>query len=288
MSQQDMANAIRHNFPDIHKQKPSETELHLGVQHGPEKTTLGTPGQLGGFAFDVATAGLGGGIGSKVANPIAEHMMTKAIAPTTRLSVREAEDITKTALEQGISVTKGGVQKLNGMLRDLGSQVDKIIKPSTKTIPASDILKELKTPEARAEFRKLRLQFKGADIPIQAAQEFKQMISRRLSQTAYQDLKESGMTALTEGRKQLQSVLRGKIAELEPAVKDLNQKMHELYNLRIPLQKSVVRNMKKLLGSAPLSVGARATKAAGEATGAAAGLAAGEIGQRVLSETPDR
>jgi hypothetical protein len=288
MSHQDMANAIKHNYPDIHKNPPSETELHIGVQRGPEKTTLGTPGQLGGFAFDVATAGLGGGIGSKVAKPIAEHMMAKAISPSTVLSVREAENVINTALKEGINATKGGIGKINGLIRDLGGKVKDVLSKSDKKVNPNEILKDLNSPAAKSEFKKIRMMYKGQEIPIQALQEFKQKLSTRLPESMYRDIKKMGIGELAEGRRELQSVLRKKIAELEPHVSEPNQKMHELFNLKEQLEPQVVRGMKKTIGPGTMSAGARAARPLGTTIGAGIGAGAGEIGQRALSETPDR
>src|SRR6266436_7658315 len=182
MSQQDMANAIKHNFPDIHKESPAPPEKTLmgemgagfkreskcggliggavgaaagAASYGMDKLSqaTGKATQAGAEALGASPGGaisrgseiagemipsmvMGGGIGKAVASPVArssaEHLMTSALKPTLEAArTGKAARAIQTMLDEGISVTKGGMQKLRGKIDELNQEIKSRIAKST-------------------------------------------------------------------------------------------------------------------------------------------------------------
>jgi hypothetical protein len=144
---------------------PQKSETTLGFApgfkklSGDEKTTLGTPGQLAEFGFDVATAGIGGGAGgilgkslTGAARSSAEWAMQSAIKPIwMKVRTGEAATAVRTMLEEGIPATKEGMAKLRGKIDSLNTAIKGVIASSTSTVNKSAIARHL---ERRIEYLK--------------------------------------------------------------------------------------------------------------------------------------
>jgi hypothetical protein len=379
MSQQDMANAIKHNFPDIHKEQkasqPKEPPTLMGeissgfrreAQHGgliggavgaaagaasygvnrlSEATgravqsgaeALGaTPGGMVSKGSEIAgemipSMALGGGIGKSVASPIArssaEHLMTSALKPTLEAArTGKAARAIQTMLDEGISVTKGGMQKLRGKIDELNQEIKQRIAQSTATVNKrqvvrylDDLTNRLKTQvNPQSDLASIRKSFEDfmrhpqlrgkSDIPVQQAQELKQGTYRALSEKAFGEEKSTSI----EAQKALARGLKEGIAQKVPEIAGLNQKESALLNaLNVTERRMLVELNKNPAGLSLLSKNpasaiafmadrsaafksllARLINRQGGNLGGAVGAGAGGglyESQKPLSATPDR
>lgn len=191
---------------------------------------------LGGYLTNLvmqAGATIFGGPPAKMVSPVmekgAKSLMWSALKPSVSTGKDEAVKAVDTLLEQGLSPTMSGVEKLKGKIADLDSQITQIIANSPATIQKSevgmrmlDLLNKAKNqvnPQADMDaIKKAWLEFRNhpdiigkQDIPIQKAHEMKQGTYRSLSKK----YGEAG-TADTEAQKTLARALREEAAKAEP------------------------------------------------------------------------
>jgi hypothetical protein len=204
-----------------------------------------------GFAANVATQAVPtvlGGMAGKVASPTMQAggkaLMQSALKPTIAdLKTGRATRAIDTLLEEGVNPTKGGVEKLKGMVDDLGDEIQATIANSTATIKKSDVgsrlvetyekFKKQVNPQADLdaikkawmEFRSHPLLAGKADMPVQLAQEMKQGTYAQLS-------KKYGQmgSADTEAQKAIARGLKEEISNAVPEVSALNKKESDLLN----------------------------------------------------------
>jgi hypothetical protein len=172
----------------------------------------------------------------------AESLMHSALKPS--VAIREADSVKaiQTMLDEGINVSKAGVEKLKARISDLNQQITKAISNSPATVDknkaASEIFKTIEkfekqvTPGADVKaIEQAWLEFmshpliKGDQIPVQLAQELKQ--------GTYGILKgkygEVG-SASTEAQKAIARGLKEEIATAVPEVSALNARESALLN----------------------------------------------------------
>ena len=174
----------------------------------------------------------------------AHDLMQSALKPTVQsLRTGKAGKAADTMLEQGINVSPGGVQKMQGRIADLNSQIagkiagspaiiDKgavasriqpLLDKFTKQVNATDDLAAIQ--KAHDDFINHPL-LNGTDIQVQLAQELKQGTYRSLGDKSYGELK----SASVEAQKSLARGLKEEIARAVPDVHVLNAEESSLLN----------------------------------------------------------
>lgn len=201
----------------------------------------GSPGL--GFATNVGLqavpAVLGGGIG-KTVQPLlqsgARGVMQAAMKPerAARLSGKADEAIT-TMLEEGINVTKGGREILQGRISSLENEISNILSTSKGTINPEDVaIKSLKQSLEKVKYNLSSTEDSAvisksvadllehplvsgkADIPVDLANKLKQAIYKGLGDTAYGLQAKSTIERIAE--KSIARNLKEGIASAEPYV----------------------------------------------------------------------
>lgn len=195
----------------------------------PDRDSLALGGLVG------AGLPLVGGAVSPLVDWASKWLMQSAIKPTiAQLKSGDAKVAIDTMLEQGVSPTKGGVEKLRGLIGDKNQQIKDAIQGSSATInkstaalPLSETLRDFSkqvnpTSDINAilgvgrDFLNHPVH-QGARIPVQAAQELKQgtykILAKKYGQVG---------TAETEAQKALARGLKDEIGAAVPAVKALN------------------------------------------------------------------
>lgn len=211
----------------------------------------GSPGL--GAAANVASAMatdpltyLGGGLGKLVIEPtksLGRSLMQKALKPTLKdLKLGKSDRAAQTLLDEGLNVTRGGVESLRTMGTDLNKAVDDILKKSGATVDKNNVASRLQdeiakieksdwTPsEGRAAVEKVYDAFLGnplvpKDIPLAQAQ--------RLKQGIYSKLKDKYGTLGSETEEAMKAGARGFKEEIEaaaPGVAPLNARASEIWN----------------------------------------------------------
>lgn len=167
----------------------------------------------------------------------AKRTMQSALKPSVKaLETGKAEKAIQTMLDEGINVSKGGVEKMGGMVDDLNSRIAKAIANSPASIDKVAVAKRLLDPYRKfmkqvnslddvaaiqgafQEFMNHPL-LAGKDIPVQLAQEMKQGTYRALKDKAYTGEMKS---ASIEAQKALARGLKEEIAAAVPEVRALN------------------------------------------------------------------
>lgn len=196
-------------------------------------------------AIEAIPAVVGGFGAGKVVAPAMEkgarNLMQSAIKPTLAdLKSGDATKAIQTMLDEGISVTPGGMEKLREKIGVLNDQIFDAIKNSPATVDrnkaASALLIPLKrfekqvTPGAdTAAIQKAWTEFVQtwpAQMPVQLAQEVKQGTYRALGNKAYGELKGADV----EAQKHLARGLKDEIAAAVPEVRALNGREAALLN----------------------------------------------------------
>ena len=184
------------------------------------------------------------GVGSALKGG-ARNTMQSALKPTiAALRTGKADKAITTLLDEGINVSPGGVEKMQGRIADLnnaikveianspaivdkyavGYRLSKVMDDFTKQVaPSSDIAA---IQRAFDDFTNHPLLIGTRDIPVQLAQELKQGTYRSLGDKAYGELKGADITA----QKALAMGLKEEIAAAVPAVRPLNAAESKLLN----------------------------------------------------------
>jgi hypothetical protein len=211
----------------------------------------GSPGL--GYAANVLTqavpAVLGGQVAPKAMTPAlqgtARTFMQSALKPSKldHQSGRAAR-ATQTMLDEGATVSQGGVDKLRSSIATMNDEIAGIIKDSDKTISKNavadrlqNVLKkyeagdpdDLKAVEAVWTKFLTHPSLAGKDeIPVQFAQRMKQSFGSKLGDAAYgMGLKPAGERDAWKG---ITRGLKEEIAAAEPAVAPLNARESALIN----------------------------------------------------------
>ena len=231
----------------------SEVMDRLAYDAGGKVTDVTGSPELG-FAANVGVQAvptvLGSAAGKLVGAPAlksaGKSLMQSALKPSKaeHLSGRGARAV-QTMLDEGVSVSKGGVEKMQSAISSLNDEIAGIIKNSSKTIDknavASRLQDVMKKYEASIDPSDLKAienvwtsflahpQLAGKkDMAIQLAQRMKQAGNAKLGDAAYG----TGLKPAAE-RDAFKGLVRGlkeEIAAAEPRVAPLNKRESDLIN----------------------------------------------------------
>jgi hypothetical protein len=239
-----------------------------GAQVGMADPEHAGTGAVLGAATPIAAQTLGylGAPAGDALRSAAENMMGRALKATNKAK-RTGDETTaiNTLLDQGLNVSKGGVEKLKGMIGDLNDQIAAKIAGSSATIDPQAAVTALSDTErnfanqvaptsdlaAIAGVKQDFLNNAGAGpMPIQLAQSVKQGTYRVLDGKYGQlgSAEDAAQKAITRG-------LKEQIATAEPEVGPLNAKESNLLATLGVTERAAGRSANKnLLGLAALSV----------------------------------
>lgn len=177
----------------------------------------------------------------------AKRFMQSAFKPSTATySKEQIKAGMKTALDENIYPTPGGMDKAGRIVNKLDDLVDAEVAKSGERVAVSAIMDRLKGPLKRAETQFVPqsdvaavedVWTKGmqnpllagrADIPVQLAHELKKGTYAALGKKAYGELGSSSV----EAQKALARGAREEVAEAVPSVVDLLKRESALMNLR--------------------------------------------------------
>ena len=216
-----------------------------GAQVGmidPEKADTGMMIAAAIPVAGAAAAGAGHAIGSGF-NAGAKKLMQSALKPTIeQLRTGKAGRAVETLLDEGINPTRGGVEKLRGIIGNINDDVASRIQGSTASVDKQKVMDALN--QTRDQFSKqvaptsdiaaisgvaddfaAHPMIKGDSIPVQLAQMLKQGTYKTLS-------KKYGQigSAETEAQKALARGLKEGISKAVPEVAALNARESALIN----------------------------------------------------------
>jgi hypothetical protein len=212
-------------------------------------------GDLGGLAGgSVATSKVPGQLARRglLLGRTPEDAYQSALKPSTTLSEAERAQVVNTGLQEKFPVTKGGLEKLGGLIDDLNKQISGVIatdptRPINKfaaTAKLAGTAKRFATqvnPEsdlnAISESGNEFLRNQPNDIPAADAQALKQGTYRALGDKAYGELKGSAI----EAQKSLARGLKDELANQFPELGDLNARDSRAIDLQDELERAVNR-----------------------------------------------
>lgn len=236
------------------------------------KVTDVTGSPAAGYVANVATQAVPAVFGGQIAKSAAplmesgaKKLMGSALKPTVKMwETKKAERAIDTLLDEGINATKGGVEKLRGLIDELNTEVKATIANSTARIDATgaqraidDTLNKFKyqaTPAADEKaIRAVWQEFKdtwlaSGSMPVQEAQLVKQGTQRTVAK-AYGKLSD----AETEAQKGIARGLREDIAANVPAVVAPLKRESDLINaLNVTERRALMDINKNPMGLAAL------------------------------------
>jgi len=213
---------------------------------------------------------LAGAAGAGVRNVMrggAERLMQSALKPTiAQLKSGDAKVAIKTLLDEGISPNIAGVEKMQGIVDDINSQIDTLIQSSGAKIDKQKVLnalvgtnqkfaKQVSPTADLAAIQSVADDFvahpmaTGADIPVQLAQELKKGTYRVLKGK----YGEAG-SASTEAQKSLARGLKDEIAGAVPDISGLNARESALLKtLGVSERRALMEANKNTMGLAALA-----------------------------------
>jgi hypothetical protein len=210
---------------------------------------VGALGAVGEMAQQSVTQGAAQAVGEKVVGPVleagAKRLMQSALKPTLAVAKQyrtSAPAIVQTLLDEGISVTKSGMAKLESLVSATNDQIKAAIAGSSAEVPALRVAGRLSDTartftnqvnpasdlnaisNAGEEFlNHPRINAQG-NLSVQDAQALKQGTYKQLQNRAYGELK----NADTEAQKSLARGLKEEVATAVPGVSGLNAKETQL------------------------------------------------------------
>ena len=219
---------------------PGSGDVRQAVGRGVHEAVNQAPGILGTKYGKQAADGAGEFVKDK-----ARGMMQSALKPTLKnLQTGKATRAVDTLLDEGINVSKGGAEKLQGKITDLNDQIKDKVATSKSVVDKDAVASRLKkvmddftkqvTPatdlasiqKAWDEFLEHPLLKGKKDIPVQLAQDIKQGTYRSLGDKSYGELKGSDI----EAQKALARGLKEEIAKQVPEVRKLNEEESKMLN----------------------------------------------------------
>jgi hypothetical protein len=239
----------------------------LAYDAGGKVTDLTGSPELG-FAANVATQAVPTVVGAaagKLASPLlksgGKQLMMSALKPSKAEHMTgKAGRAAQTMLDEGVSVSQGGVDKMRSAISSLNDEIAGIIKNSGKTVDknavASRLQDVMKKYEASIDASDLQAiekvwteflthpQLAGkSGMPVQLAQRMKQAGNAKLGDAAYgMGLKPA---AERDAYKGLVRGLKEEIAAAEPAVAPLNAREGNLLNAEKIAQNRVAMDANK-------------------------------------------
>lgn len=262
------------------KVAPAATELATAMRTGGLGAGSGGVGtrMAGGAITGGATSGLiddsagsvgsGAAIGAAIpgvgaaARPAAEWLMKSALKPSAAQHLSgEAQTAADTLLKYGINATKGGAEKLQGMIDNIDSQIEQVIASSNKSVDKNLVLNRLNQERQRLMNQASPLEDLAAadtveagfrnhpllptdQIPIQLAQDLKrgtyQQLRKKYGQVG---------SASDQSQKAVARGLKEEIALAEPAVSPLNAEQQKLIDtLKVTERRAGMDQNKNPLG----------------------------------------
>lgn len=251
-------------------------------------------GMTAGIATNIAAPELLKGANFKVpVGGLPERLYKSALKPSTTLRTGEAAKLVDTGLTNNIPVSAEGIDKLNGLVKNLNDSIKSTIqsgaqsgatinkftvasrlgdtakKFTNQVNPASDM-------NAIAASGREFLANQPTQIPVDAAQALKQGTYSQLKSKAYG--KELG-SATVEAQKALARGIKEELESQFPEIKQLNAKEGAL----IGLNKSLDRAVRRIDNHQLFGIGTPiATAAGGVVTGSPVGAAAAGIMKLIL------
>jgi hypothetical protein len=189
----------------------------------------------------------------RVITGIAKRMYQGALKPTKAVVSRtpggEAA-LAETGLKEGLTVSRGGVQKATDLIEGLDDQVSSAIGGSSATVPQQGVMRRLATPVSQFKDQVAPLgdlkrianvgrEFKATtprDIPVQQAQKIKQGTYKAQAKKYGQ---QGG--AEVEAEKALARGLKEEISGAVPAVAPLNARQSQIIQIRKALDDATRR-----------------------------------------------
>lgn len=216
-------------------------------------------GDVIGTALEGTMFGLGekttAKIVTKLSRPLitrAEKLYQSALKPSTAL-LKKSPDVVKTGLKEGVRVSEGGLNKVRGIMEDIGEEISKVIDTGIaqkKVVAKRDLLPyldEMKEYLGNSlggkelvrqvdDLSKKILKELPDNIPIEKAQKIKQTTQSLLSKY-YSKLAPTEI----EAKKQLTRGLKEEIANQVPEIRALNARDSKLYGLEDALEAAMKR-----------------------------------------------
>jgi len=265
-------------------QHPAETVGNvIGVVAG---------GELLGEGVNVARAALP--VGGKVVGRVAllgktpEAAYESALKPSTMLSAGDRASVIQTGLDQGIPVSKGGLEKIGGRIDALNQAIkDQIAADPTRQISPVPALQNLRSVRAKfanqvnpaADVNAVNAagnefadnfgpngNYPQGTMPADAAQAMKQGTYRALGNKAYGELKGASI----EAQKALARGLKEEIANQFPEINNLNAQESKLLDLEPVIERAVNRTANHQLIGIGSPIAGTAIKATTGSTSAGA------------------
>ncbi len=223
---------------------------------------------------------------------LAERTYQSALKPPPgSYSTADVKGMVQTGLEQGIPVSAGGVDKLNGLVTDLRRQVQAQIDAGAtagQTINKFSVTSRLPSaaerfatqvnPEADlnavSESGNEFLRNHPVDIPVSKAQAIKTGTYQQLGNKAYGELS----SATIEAQKALARGIKEELEVQFPEIKGLNAQESKLYDLQPALERAV----RRIDNHDIISIGSKVASGAGAVVGGAPGAVAGGVLEKVL------
>lgn len=213
---------------------------------------------LAGWAANTAVEAIpviAGQATGKLASPAfvgkAKDLMQSALKPTLQQQRSgQAAKAIDTMLDEGVNVSKGGLEKLRGKIDVLDDEIETAIKGSSATVSNPAVANRLRdtfnrfknqvTPDADLEtIRKAWSEFRAAHpqtIPVQQAQELKRGTYKSLGSKSFGELK----GAEIEAQKDLARGLKEEIAAAVPSVGPANAQQSKLLNASEVLERRLM------------------------------------------------
>lgn len=191
------------------------------------------------------------GVGQYVIAPAMKYggqrLMQSALKPSAAMG-KNAPRATQTMLDEGLNVSRGGLDKLVGLIDDVNnsintavSKVKANISPAKAAEAVNDTVRkfsnQVNNVDDLASIQKVVDEFlatRGKSIPVQLAQEIK-VNTNQIIASKYGELG----NASTEAQKAIVRGLKEEIAKVVPGVAELNARDSALYNLLPALQQRV-------------------------------------------------
>lgn len=286
------------NLKDTLAKDPLGFAADLSTVLGGSGVALKVAGEAGN-ASKIATVGKALGKASDVTNPVnmattaiktpltiggkvipsgaTERLYESGLKPSTTLSDTVRSKRIQTALEEGIPVSKSGLQKSKNIIKDLNDEIKtRVADYANATIERDKILspvEDLKTKyqegkalpsEAVGTAQDVVNEFKASQpeqIPIGKVQTFKQDLNRTLDE--FYKKMNSGQNIhhkeWAEARAALADGMREQLTQILPELKSLNQREGALIELNKSLRQAVNRidnkNILSLIGSTYATAG---------------------------------
>ena len=217
-----------------------------GVSGGAaEQTRQSTGSDVAGAAVGLAApfvAATAINAAGSLANKTANSLYHSALKPSSTYSAKDVDKAINTLLDEGINVSRSGVNKLDSKISDLNNQVKTAIGNSSATIDKINAIKPLadvrntfgKTVDPMADLNTINTVesnflnhplISGNKIPAQLAQELKTNTYKVL-RDKYGQLG----TADVESQKAIARGLKNEIAQSIPGIGNINAKESQLLN----------------------------------------------------------